>query len=205
MRHTEHLGPELLQDFAEDRLDARAARRVRSHLESGCGSCTHELRFWARALGALQVDRGLEVPEEVLARAFALFDRLAPRPTPWERVVATLAFDSRVQPAMAGARDAAPSAFQLLFTAQGTDVDLLCEREQEGWQITGQALAPGVARPDAGALWRVAAMSPAGRAEAEADSLGMFRLRHLAPGVYDLILRSANREILLPNVELQAN
>src|SRR5205807_4982710 len=108
----------------------------------------------------------------------------------WTRIVASVAFDSRVQPALAEARDAAAvqegdgeTSFQLLFEAQGTDIDLLCELAADGWRIIGQALAANGSEPG----WKVCAGPTAshgatGKVEAEADSLGEFHLGGLAPG-----------------------
>ena len=115
-------------------------------------------------------------------------------------MVATLTFDSRIQPALAGARDTGAGSFQLLFEAEGADIDLLCERGQRGWHITGQALSADP--PELG--WKVLATSPAGRIETDTDPMGEFRLHDLAPGVYELALRDVNHEIVLPNIELQA-
>jgi hypothetical protein len=197
----EHIADDVLLDFAEDRADTATAARVRQHLDTGCTHCATELTFWSRALSALEADRAPAPPAVVLQAAFALFDRLAPKKTTlWQRVVATLAFDSRVQPALAGARDTGGASFQLLFEAEGADIDLLCERGQRGWHITGQALSTNP--PELG--WKVLATSEAGRIETDTDPLGEFRLHDLAPGVYELALRDVNHEIVLPNIELQA-
>jgi hypothetical protein len=195
----EHAAGELLLDFAEERLEEPRAARVRAHLDAGCSQCAKELSFWRRSLAGLEAGGWPEVPDAVVQRAFDLFEELMPPPTTWARIVASLVFDSRLQPSLAGARGSAGGSFQLLFRTAGADVDLLCEPEQDGWQISGQALtaAPPQIR------WRVRASSDSQEAETEANPLGEFRLRGLAPGVYQLALRDVGREIIVPDIHLQ--
>src|SRR5439155_13295216 len=113
--------------------------------------CALELAVWQRVLGRLEADRAPAPPEAARSRALALFDRLEPRPVPLARLLASLRFDSRLQPAPGGARDAGRAAYKLLFTAEGADIDLLCEPEPDGWRIIGQALAD----PPCESGWRV--------------------------------------------------
>ena len=193
-----HIEPEALLDYAEDRADAATAARVRSHLQAGCDQCTADLQFWTRSLTALAADCAPGPPEAVVQRAFALIPRLPAKPSLWEQVVAALVFDSRAQPVLAGVRDAGGSAFKLLFESEDTSVDLLCEPERGDWRITGQVLSP---TPPRGG-WSVSASSGAHRVESEADALGEFRLPALPPGRYELTVRGAERELLLPDVEL---
>jgi hypothetical protein len=193
-----HIATEDLLEYAEGRLETAAAARVRGHLEAGCERCARELALWQRSLVALQADRQPGPPEWVVRRAVTLGLQLEPTPTLWQRVVANLAFDSRLQPALAGARDLNVASFQLLYEAEGTDVDLFCEPAPTGWQLTGQALpAEG-----AGGSWTVLTRGPEGEREVAADSLGIFRLEVLSPGTYELTLRGGEREIVLENVEL---
>ena len=193
-----HIEPEALLDYAEDRADAATAARVRSHLQAGCDQCTADLHFWTRSLAALAADRTPGPPEAVVQRAFTLVPRLPAKPSLWEQVGAVLVFDSRAQPVLAGVRDAGGSAFKLLFESGETSVDLFCEPERGEWRIAGQVLSP---TPLQGG-WSVSASSGEHRAETEADALGEFRLPALPPGQYELTVRGAEREILLPGVEL---
>src|SRR5687767_7302301 len=100
----EHYPDEVLLDYAEGLLDPVASGRVRAHLDTGCAQCAEEVATWTRLLSALWVDRAPAPPAYVVDRAMAIFDRVPTRPTVWQRVAATLAFDSRRQPALAGVR-----------------------------------------------------------------------------------------------------
>jgi hypothetical protein len=211
MRRQEHIADEILLEYAEGRLAAAAAARVTEHLDTACAPCRSGLAGWRRVLAALAADRASAPPAALVQSAFALFERREPAPTTWQRLAATLSFDSRLQPAPAGARDAGRSSFQLAFTAGGLVVDLLCEPAQGSWRITGQALA--TPPPELG--WRVSAV-PVGYAppvppspmagapvETETDSLGEFGLAGLRPGRYQITLRERQREFVLPEIELQ--
>lgn len=200
MLQSAHLPVEILVGYAEDQLDAPDAERVRAHLAAGCARCERELASWSRCFSALQADRAPAAPEVVLQRLYSVYDRYEAPPTLWERICAMLVFDSRLQPALAGARDASAGSFQLLYEGQGTEIDLMCEPDADGWQIAGQALV----EDDAEIRWSVAA-APTGEApgpEVAADARGEFRLAGLRPGAYDLVLRGQNREITLPGIKL---
>ncbi|HZT42450.1 MAG TPA: hypothetical protein VFA07_09670 [Chthonomonadaceae bacterium] len=200
MPASSHIPEERLQDYLEDRLDAAAAARVRAHLATGCRRCAHELAFRTRLWTALQADRAPATPQAVLERAFALFETRERKPSLLEQIVAVLAFDSRLQPVPAGVRTVAESAsFKLLFEAGEATIGLLCARNNEHWQIAGQILTE--APPELG--WQVSAVSETQEQQTGADALGEFQLRDLAPGVYDLSLRTLHREILLMNIELR--
>src|SRR5437588_310308 len=127
MMQRSHIATEELLDYAEARAEAAGATRIRAHLESGCEQCARELAFWQRSVRALQADRQPGPPEWVVRRAVLLGDRFEAKPTLWQRIAANLVFDSRLQPALAGARDAAGPAFQLSYEAEGADIDLFCE------------------------------------------------------------------------------
>jgi hypothetical protein len=211
MRSRDHVADEVLLDYAEEKVDAATAARVRAHLQAPCAACRAGLDAWQRVLAAMAADRAAGPPAWVVARAFDLFERREPAPSVWERMTAALTFDSRLQPALAGARDAGSGSFQLAFTAGELSVDLLCEPGPGSWRITGQALAP--AAPELG--WRVRVV-PAGYAtpapspaaagapvETETGALGEFDLAGLPPGRYQLTLRESQREVVLPEIELR--
>lgn len=192
----DHIEVEALLDYAEGRADERTAAKVAAHL-AGCGRCASEVEFWQRALRALTADRDPAPPETLVAGALRLFERVA-LPTPRLRLPAILTFDSRLQPALAGVRDAGPVSFKLYYEAGDIGIDLLCEGGAERWQVTGQVLDP----EEGGGGWRVAAASPEDEARAQADPNGEFVLRSLPPGVYELTLHDLKCEIVVHGLEL---
>src|SRR5688572_18748508 len=112
-----HIANGVLRRFLENQADPSTAARVEGHLESGCRQCEGEVNFWSRSLPALRDAQTPGASEATLERAFALFERFAPKPSVWERIAATLAFDSRLQPSVAGVRAAEDTSRHLLFEA----------------------------------------------------------------------------------------
>jgi two-component system cell cycle sensor histidine kinase/response regulator CckA len=120
----DHLTARDVLSYAEDRADGATCTRIRGHLESGCRRCAQEVAFWARLLCALRPEPadlqtgacegvGCELqPEEILQRAMAAFDQLAPQPSLWERIVSGLTAERKR--AGEAARES-QTLFQLLF------------------------------------------------------------------------------------------
>jgi hypothetical protein len=193
-----HFQPEVLLDFQEGRVDVDTAARVRAHLDEGCVRCAVEMAFWNRVLGGLQADRAPAPPEEVVQRAFALFNDFERQPTAWRRILAALVFDSRQRTATAGARDLGDTSFKLVFDAENTRIDLLCEQSNGSWQIAGQVLSDDT--PEMG--WTVRATSKSGQIETDSEMSGEFRIGGFASGNYEFEFRDLNRVIRLPQIRL---
>ena len=167
----------------------------------------------ARAI--IQSDDGLDPPPEAVARACSIF---SPPPAEqrsggwWEaleQILASLVFDSRCQPAVAGYRyGGTDGGFQLCFECEPADVELQVEPTERFsgeavprpiWQVMGQIVA-GRRAPNMGvALVRKGSTLP--MAETSADSQGIFSLE--APsGRYDLLIRHGNGSVVLRDIVL---
>lgn len=198
MRIREHIADEMLLDYLEQRGGPATDRSVRAHLATGCSECRENLSYWQKMLNVLQDDRAVSAPLSVLNRAFALFAEREAVPSLRQTVMATLRFDSRVQPELAGARDGDRTSFKLLFEAPDTRIDLLCERSGPDWSIAGQVLS----LESKDYLWKVLATGKGNSVRTDADTLGEFHLGGLRTGEYDLLLQERNREITLPSIQL---
>jgi hypothetical protein len=162
------------------------------------------------------IERGLRdgrqlehAPEHVIQRAMAVW---TPRPQQQassgllQRVLAVLTFDSgAASPLAAGARSPGGNTRQLLFMAEGHDVDLRIspagETPSDLWLLSGQVLGPE-------AQGAVTLTDAQGQlvGEATLSELGEFRLPGVAAGEYTVTVRLGEREIVLPSVPLrQAN
>jgi hypothetical protein len=199
----EHISEDVWSDFVEERVPADTAARIQAHLNTGCKKCAGQLARWRRMLAMLERSRVPEPPASVLRRAFDLFPQAAPRPGLLDRVIASLAFDSRANLMPAMARASTGASFNLVFTAADTSVYLWCEFDGVRWQVNGQVQAE-----EEGAFTSVVAVRAGGEADAEqgvraeVDEDGEFRLPDLASGGYDLLLPGAGREVILPAVNL---
>jgi len=129
-------------------------------------------------------------PPSLLARVAAAGRR---------QLAAVLSVDSWAQPSMAlGMRSSAASTHQLLYTADGRDLDLRIVAEGATYAVGGQVLGADVAGE---VELAVAAGSEPPRVAA-LDDLGGFRIAGVAGGRYALTLRLAGDEIVLPPLEI---
>lgn len=151
---------------------------------------------------ALRRSRVLEdAPEALIQRAIGVFQpRLPAQPAPGlrQRLTAWLSFDSAAALGLAGLRSGSgpASTRQLLFTADGRDIDLRVTAAGDGlhWQVSGQVLGPdraGTAELMAGAL----------HLHTDWDELAEFRFDQVPAGECSLVLRGADWELVLPSFQ----
>ena len=121
-----------------------------------------------------------------------------------QRIVASLSFDSWATGDLAfGVRSVPSDTRQLLFTAEGRDIDLRVVPGASRFTITGQVLGPDL--DGSVELSPVALASGAATADAAVarlDDLGEFRLGDVSPGTYTLTLRLAETTIEMPGIRV---
>jgi hypothetical protein len=146
-----------------------------------------------------------DAPEAVIQRAIDVF---APRqravavdaPAPGgvlRRLVAVLGFDSAtLTPQAAGLRSTASAVRQMLFSADGRDVDLRIAPGAGGWQVSGQVLGP-----DASGFVEVSCGETFHAVQAWND-LAEFRIDGVPAGRCRIVLRSSDWEMALPELTI---
>lgn len=161
---------------------------------------------------ALRDCRRLEdAPEHVIQRALVAWRPRGAKGAArglLQQVLAALTFDSGAAAPLAfGMRSAGGTLRQLLFSAQGRDVDLRIapvaaaaaggEPDAARWQLSGQVLGPDSAGT-------VVLADAAGQVlgEVALSDLGEFRLPAVPAGAYALTLRFAETEVVLPPVQV---
>jgi hypothetical protein len=154
---------------------------------------------------ALRASRRLEdAPEHVIQRAFAAWQprrAAAPAaPSLLQRVVAALTFDSAgASPLAFGMRSAGGTTRQLLFSAEGHDIDLRISPDADPpsghWLLSGQVLGPD-------SQGHVTLTDTLGQEAAQSalNEWGEFKLPQVAGGEYTVTVRLGEREIVLPAV-----
>ncbi len=199
--------------YAAGDLSATEASQIEARLARDPQAAATVRRFrTARAI--IQSDDGLDPPPEAVARAGAIFSPPAvERSGSWwdalEQILATLVFDSRCQPVIAGYRyRGTDGGFQLCFECEPADVELQVEPTERFsgevvprpiWQVMGQIVTVRHAPNMEVALVRQGSTIPV--AETSADSHGIFSLE--APsGRYDLFIRHGNGSVVLRDIEL---
>lgn len=160
---------------------------------------------------ALRASRALEdAPEALITRTVAAVQALqaaraaaAPMaPGLLQRVVSALAFDSAGAPALAfGVRAGGSTSRQLLFTAQGHDVDLRITAAVPGagdwWLLSGQVLGP-----QSEGQVSLSDVSGTVVTQCALSEMGEFRLAAVSRGRYTMNIRLRTVEVVLPELSV---
>ncbi len=170
-----------LHDLSDDELGA-AIRRIDAALPPVPPAWRRAaLAQWPAATGRVQAATG----------AAAALGR-------W--VVAVLRADGWASPPAALAlRSVRPAARQLLYSAEGRDIDLRIVPGPESFVLTGQVLGPDEHGRIELQRHGGAAGSPL---QAELDALGEFRLAGVEPGRYRLMLHAGDTTIEVPELDV---
>jgi hypothetical protein len=114
------------------------------------------------------------------------------------RVEAWLSFDSwATAPLAAGLRSTSSATRQLVFSADGRDVDLRIVPAGMQFTLSGQVLGPD----ETGTVMlvpEVTAGDPGAARQVPLDALGEFHLAEVQPGRYQLALQLADQDVVLP-------
>jgi len=198
---------ETLLDFVEGRLPATAHQQVTEHLSSPCPACQAELEAVRHMLRLFKEEQLAEPPPTLIRRALHLFRRFHARPAPDRRprLIARLLFDSRLVPGAVGVRGMGhEQRQQMLFGAEGLDIDLQISREAD--QHTHCLLGQVLTTPDDLSQVRdcLVRLTQADQVAATTttDELGTFTLQALAPGHYELWLDLPQTEVWIPDLTI---
>jgi len=148
-----------------------------------------------RIISLMQTDNSVDAPADALKWSKNLFRTRAaePKATLIEKVLAVLRMDLAPNKAVFGERSAsAGQARQMLFEAGESSIDLRISEEGEGFTVRGQILGAGFAN----------ASVKLGGLETVTNELSEFKFENIQGGSYDLILRAADREIIIEAIEL---
>lgn len=198
---------EILVDWVEDRLAPAAAQAVAQQV----ATATPELQAqvdWLRAFGKLQPAIKLVKPpatlRAALTAAFVQQTSAQQRPGLIQRLIASLRFDSALQPATAGIRAAEfGRTRQLVYATDVADVAINLQPRplEQRVDVLGQILLNDSSlAPDEFSVQLLRQSAEVGMTLA--DDLGEFAFASLQPGRYQLILSTDTLDIQLPDLEL---
>jgi hypothetical protein len=177
-----------LVDLIEGRLSPHDQSQTLRHV-SGCAHCGAEAAWLERVIGLMRTDDSEDAPPYMVAYVSHMFrSRAAPDPPNWRRIVASLRFDSAKLPLAIGIRAGVAAMRQLLFYAEGHELDLRVTPTGSLWVVSGQLLGPE-------GSGQVELQSPTGSVHTVLNDLCEFTLPAVPPGSYRLTLRLANLEI----------
>lgn len=201
-----HPAFETLLDFVENRLSQATRQQVMEHLASPCVVCQADVQAISDLLYLLQAEPLSEAPSATLRRAIRLFRRLQERPRTDTRLrlIAHLVFDSRLVPSALAAARGVGGERQMLYTAEGLDIDLQvnAENDQRTIRLMGQVMpVDDDPRQVQGRLVRLRQEDEVA-ATATTDELGTFSFRAITPGDYELWLELPHVEVWIPYLAL---
>lgn len=194
-----HLSVETLADLAEDQLGAEAREAALAHTAI-CSTCDKALLELRQLIRMMRSDRAEDVPGEVVSAAIDIFSRQLQPTTPssLRRIVATLIFDSLGSTPAFGMRSGQTSSRQLLYSAEGSDLDLRITVQNDQCVVAGQVLRDGCK----GGLVEI--VGAIGSAETSLNELCEFTFPALPLGNYKLRVKMEDVEIEVPELELTA-
>lgn len=179
---------------------------ARQHLAI-CDGCRSRDTALAHLAAELSVAQRSAVSLGQQRRYYALFDQIEQTPglSPaklWQRLVASLVWDGRQQPGLAGVRGGAAS-FRLLYATAVAEVELLVESGAAGQRLEGEIL--DLADGDLSLPALVQLLDKAGVAQFETttDDRGRFRLDAVPVQSHDLLITPARGpQIVLNRLDL---
>ena len=141
-----HLSPEIALDWIDGRLAKGQEKFWRDHLEL-CKECTRDVEGWRELKTNLRRPYLRSASSETIRQVTQIF-RPAPPKTEsrLRQVMASLIFDSFLDPALAGARGTSVSARQLVMRAEEFDIHIKIWGDPDHRQMLGQLLPRSGAR-----------------------------------------------------------
>jgi anti-sigma factor RsiW len=183
-----------LVDLVDGRLSADEQQQVRAHVAS-CQRCAMDVDWLERTIDLMRTDRSEDPPALLIAGAVALFRSRNNREVPRKRLAGMLRFDSDRLQLVPGLRSGAPLERQLMFDAEGFNLDLRILRSGSQWLVLGQVFG-------AAGGGQIRLHGPAGEAQTDLNDLYEFRLPPVPAGSYDLILYLENADVEIVGLEV---
>jgi|SRR5579862_9071564 len=141
-----HLSSEVALDFVEERLPEDQKTFWNQHLEL-CMECAADISRWRELESALRRSHLKSAPKESVANAVQIMSTQPVKSGSTSRsLLASIIFDSFLEPAMAGVRGASAAARQLVMRAEEFDIHIKVWGEPEHRQMLGQLLPRSGAR-----------------------------------------------------------
>jgi hypothetical protein len=144
---------------------------------------------------------------ETLRQRFAAYAEARQPPGLFQRLLATLTFDNRAQPATAGLRSAQRAdegqQRQLIYTTETVDIALTVHPTlpNKNFIINGQIFPVGDTPAHAFSIQLLRDVREVGLAAA--DELGEFTFADLPAGEYEIVVSAGEYEVVIPSLRLQ--
>jgi hypothetical protein len=201
--HAQPVSPEELAAFALGELSSQDAQRVRHAVQAQPGLQAKLTRIQSAA-ALLQTGTLADPPASTVQRALRLMGAAPAQAASWfdrvSDVVASLVFDSKATPTLAGFRGTGSIATRhMTFDSSAGEVDLEIRAPGPGavaFQITGQIAASGADRATRVGFIEIGSTTSG---ETSVDDRGRFQFE-VEAGVWDLRLAVGEETLALPRL-----
>ena len=198
-----------LLDLLEGRLLPDKARAVAERLQTADAAIQADLDWLRLFLKARQTIQFASPPpsvRETLKGRFAAYAEARQPPGLFQRWLATLTFDSRVQPATAGLRSVPDegSQQQLIYTTEAAEIALTVHPTlpNKNFTVTGQIFPAGDIPANTFSIQLLRDIQEVGLTAA--DELGEFTFADLPVGDYEIVVSAGQYEVVIPSLRLQS-
>jgi len=190
---------EELLGLIQETLEGTTKTAIANHL-STCSKCEENQRWLAQILDLTATDESFDFPEDVIQWSVAQFKTAGASEPSRMQIFAKLVFDNLLPARALEVRSTAPPAGtrQMLYNAGNYDVDIRIEQlaDINSFHLIGQIMAAGNTGSQLESLI-IRLRGGAGYASAVTDARGMFHLRSIKPGEYDLIINVPEGDIVI--------
>jgi hypothetical protein len=185
-----------LVDLVDGRLGAEEQQSIHDHI-STCSRCAADRAWLEQVIGLMRTDDSIDPPAHVVARAVGLFQsrNVVERPLLRRLLHAILRFDSARMSLAPALRSRVPVERQLLFTAEGFNLDLRIRPQGPMWSISGQVFGTSGGE-------KIELNAATGTILSYLNDLSEFSLPPVPAGSYNLTLRMHDLDIEIAGLEI---
>lgn len=200
-----------LLDWLEGRLPPDQAQAMAESLETADASTQAGLdwlRLFLQARQTVQIASPPSSVRETLKDRFAAYIEVRKPPGLFQRLLATLTFDSHLQPVTASIRSAQRadegSQQQLIYSTEAAEVALTVHSAlpNKKFIVTGQIFPAAEIPAHSFSIQLLREVHEVGLTAA--DELGEFTFTDLPVGDYEMIVSAGEYEVVIPSLRLQA-
>jgi hypothetical protein len=191
-----HISFTRIIDLVEGRLGAEGQNLVRDHVAT-CSRCAVSRAWLEHVIDLMRTDDSTDPPAHVIARAVSLFHSrsIVERPALRQLLRAVLSFDSANMSLAPALRSRVPLERQLLFAAEGFNLDLRIRQQGPLWSLSGQVFGSGGGE-------QIELNGPTGSTQSHLNNLSEFRLPPVPAGSYNLTLRLHSFDVEIAGLQI---
>lgn len=202
-----------LADFARGVATPASQAEIKAHLATNCPSCQEEQRWLSQVAQLAAQDQSADYPEWIIKRVLAQFvPQTQTAVATLRQFFAQLVFDSFAPQQLAQTRSGGmgaghATARQMLFQADGYDIDLRLEQNENGAtdELLGQILPPQQSGTELAGITVHLLKDGVGIQQTVTNTRGLFKFSQIPAGEYELKLQTSAGEIIICGLTVAQN